>query len=76
MGGKIVGLLIVSIVLGLIIPMLGALFGGIAGWLVGIFFVAPSQVAEIVGVPMTDFQVGAMLGFVGGFLKTTVSSSS
>ena len=53
---------------------LSTLFGGFGGWVVGI--VVPSAVdvvREIVGVECTDFQLGAAFGFMGSFLKTSVS---
>lgn len=52
------------------------LFGGIAGWTIGLVFDAPQQVATLLGLELTDFQVGALLGFVGSFFKTQLSTSS
>lgn len=61
----------------LILP-LGTLFGGIAGWMVGMFFGDTILgIAGQLGIKgVTMFQLGAFLGFVGAFLRTTVSSSS
>lgn len=55
----------------------GTLMGGITGWVVGWVFDAPENFALLVGMPaLTAFDVGALLGFVGGFLRSSSSSSS
>jgi hypothetical protein len=59
-------------------PLIGISVGAFAGWVVGQFF--PGTVG-LVGSAITGgatipaWQVGAILGFVGGFFKTNVSSS-
>ena len=56
--------------------ILGTLFGGIAGWIVGLVFGDTILgIAGQLGIKsVTMFQLGAFLGFVGGFLKTKVSA--
>ena len=46
-------------------------FGGLAGWAVGMFFPAViDTLREFASQPdLTNFQVGAVLGFVCGFLS-------
>lgn len=55
---------------------LATLMGGFVGWLVGIFF--GDTILGIFGQlgihNVTMFQLGACLGFVGGFLKTKVTA--
>lgn len=56
----------------------GTLFGGVAGWVIGMVF---DQTIDALKVwasleDVTDFQLGAMLGFVGGFFRASVSKSS
>ena len=57
--------------------ILGTLMGGIAGWTVGVVFTdTMASLKEILGVTVSDFQFGAMFGFVGGFFRGSSSSSS
>lgn len=55
---------------------LGTLGGAVAGSIVGLFFgdTILGVVAQL-GLHVTMWQLGATLGFVGGFLRTTVSHS-
>jgi membrane protein YqaA with SNARE-associated domain len=59
----------------IVIVILGTLFGGIAGWIVGLFFTDTIMTTldrfgvETMG--MTMWQLGATLGFVSGFFKAT-----
>ena len=66
-----IGLVMLTIVM----VILGTLFGGIAGWIVGLFFTDTiMQTLNRVGVDtmgMTMWQLGATLGFVSGFFKST-----
>jgi len=66
----VAGLLFVAI-------LLSTVFGGIAGWVVGgVFPFVTDTVRGISGLTLTNFEIGAVLGFVGSFLKTSSSSSS
>lgn len=53
-------------------PLVGILLGAFAGWVVGLFF--PGTLS-LIGAAITAstvvpaWQVGAILGFVGGFFK-------
>ncbi len=55
----------------------GTLLGGVAGWIVGMFFGETILgIASQIGIKnVTMFQFGAFLGFVGGFLKTKVTAT-
>lgn len=59
----------------IVMVILGTLFGGIAGWIVGLFFTDTiMQTLNRVGVDtmgMTMWQLGATLGFISGFFKST-----
>lgn len=61
-----------------LVPILGVLFGAFAGWVVGLFFAETilgflSRMGmDIAGLAM--WQVGAALGFIGGFFKATLST--
>ena len=55
--------------------ILGTFFGGVAGWIVGLFFTdIIMDTLNRIGVDtmgMTMWQLGATLGFVSGFFKST-----
>lgn len=55
--------------------ILGTLTGAIGGWVVGLAFGDTILgIASQVGIKgVTMFQLGAFMGFFGGFLKTKVS---
>lgn len=56
----------------------GAAFGALGGWVVGWFFddtLYAAQRAFHISPALAPWQLGAALGFVGGFFKTSVSSS-
>lgn len=61
-----------------LVPILGVLFGAFAGWVVGLFFAETilgflaRMGMDIAGLAM--WQVGAALGFIGGFFKATLST--
>lgn len=55
----------------------GTLMGGITGWVVGLAFDAPENFAAMIGMPaLTSFDIGALLGFVGGYLRSRASASA
>ena len=66
-----VGLVMLIIVM----VILGTFFGGIAGWIVGLFFTDTIMgTLNRIGVDtmgLTMWQLGATLGFVSGFFKST-----
>ena len=66
-----VGLVMLIIVM----VILGTFFGGVAGWIVGLFFTDTIMTTlSRIGVDtlnMTMWQLGATLGFVSGFFKST-----
>jgi hypothetical protein len=76
---KFLGLLAAFCGLVFIMPLLGVLFGAFSGWVVGLFF-ADTILGFLARLGAhTDglavWQVGAAMGFFGGFLKTSVSQS-
>jgi len=68
------------LVLGLLflLPLLSALGGAFAGWVVGWFFAETitSFLAAFGVKGLAMWQIGMALGFVGGFFKTTTVSKS
>ena len=67
-------LLAVSIVFGACI--LGTAVGAFAGWTVGLVFDDSMKLmAEMFGIPKAEpYQLGAILGFIGGFFRSTLST--
>lgn len=57
---------------------LGTLIGACCGWVVGLFFgdTILGTFAQLGLHNVTMWQVGAFLGFVGGFFRTSVTSKS
>lgn len=59
----------------IVMVILGTLFGGIAGWIVGLFFTDTIMTTlnrfGVDTMGMTMWQLGATLGFVSGFFKFT-----
>lgn len=80
---KIAALVIGAIGLGVLVlvmaPLLGTLLGALTGWIVGWFF---SETVlgflAMLGIKgMVMWEIGAALGFVGGFFKSlTITKSS
>lgn len=72
---KLIAGLIVTIVaaaLLTVVPILGAAFGAFAGWVVGWFFDETILgIFRQFGITAEMWQLGAFLGFVGGFLRAT-----
>ncbi len=65
-------LVLVSLFLFMIV-LLGTLFGALAGWIVGLFF-TDTILGIFSALGVQDFamwQIGAFLGFVGGFFKSS-----
>lgn len=68
--------LIVGILL--LLPLLGTLAGLIVGWIVGWFF-SQTMLGIFAALGITGFkmwQIGAFLGFVGGFFRATSTNKS
>lgn len=59
-----------------VMTIFGTAFGAIAGWVVGLFFGDTIlNIAGQLGIHNTSmWQLGAFLGFVGGFMKTKTTT--
>jgi hypothetical protein len=65
----VVALLFVAVILGTFV-------GGVAGWIIGgVFPYVVASLNSVLGLSLTGFEMGAMLGFVGSFLSTSVRHS-
>ena len=54
---------------------IGTFFGGVSVWVIGyVFPYVPDTIREISGFTLTDFQLGAVMGFVAGYIRNIVSS--
>jgi hypothetical protein len=64
---------ILSILLSLFITIIaGTLMGGVVGWTVNLAFpVVADTLNALSGLKLDAFDQGAVLGFVGGFIKST-----
>jgi hypothetical protein len=54
--------------------LLSTVIGGIVGWIVGMVF--PFVIVTLntlMGTTLTAFEMGAVLGFVGSFFRTSVT---
>lgn len=73
---KIFGVSILVVGALFVTATLGTLMGGVAGWVVGyVFEDSIAALKAFAGLEVTDFQLGAMLGFVGGFFKSSTTVS-
>lgn len=76
---KIIASALAVLGLAFIMPILGTLIGAFMGLIVGLFFGQTIlDFLAAVGVNtvgMTMWQVGAAMGFLGSFLRTTVSKT-
>lgn len=60
-----------------VVVLLGTLIGGIVGWVVGIVFpFVFVTLNTLTGLTLTPFEIGAVLGFVGSFFKTSAAYES
>lgn len=63
------------VLLVILMVILGTLFGGIAGWIVGLFFtdtiLSTLNRFGVDTMGMTMWQLGATLGFISGFFKSS-----
>jgi hypothetical protein len=58
-----------------VVILLGTLVGGIVGWTVDLMF--PFVVVTLntlTGLELTAFEMGAVLGFVGSFFKSSLTT--
>tara|TARA_R110000851_G_scaffold3701_2_gene15083 strand:- start:12 stop:251 length:240 start_codon:yes stop_codon:yes gene_type:complete len=73
---EFVGVAIGSIGVVFLLVICGAFFGGVSGWIVGLFFtetiLGTLSAVGISGVTM--WQLGVTLGFVSGFFKSVKQS--
>jgi len=54
--------------------IIGTFVGGVVGWIIGMVF--PYVIASlntVLGLSLTGFEMGAVLGFVGSFLSTSTT---
>lgn len=59
------------------VVILGTLMGGVVGWCVNLMFpVVNATLNQVSGLALDAFDMGAVLGFVGGFFKSTNSTST
>lgn len=67
----------VAVIIAFIAPIIGVLIGAFMGWVVGLFFTASIlDFLARIGVDVAGlalWQVGAAMGFLGSFLRATVS---
>lgn len=73
----VVGVVAVAALL-ILATLTGTFFGGVAGWIVGWFFTDTILgVLAAVGIKgVTMWQLGATLGFLGGFVKSVQTNSN
>jgi hypothetical protein len=57
--------------------ILGTFVGGVVGWIVGaVFPYVIISLNSVLGLSLTGFEMGAVLGFVGSFLSTSTTVKS
>jgi hypothetical protein len=74
---KVVGAVVLLAFVAFLMPLIGIIFGAFAGWVVSLFWPATmAKIALVIGVAGTPgWQLGAGLGFVGSFFKTSVQQT-
>jgi len=66
----VVALLFVAVILGTFV-------GGVVGWIIGgVFPYVIASLNSVLGLSLTGFEMGAVLGFVGSFLSTSTTVKS
>jgi hypothetical protein len=76
MAAVILGAVAIAAIL-FVAVLLSTVIGGIVGWIVGLVF--PFVIVTLntlTGLTLTAFEMGAVLGFVGSFFKTSVTKES
>lgn len=68
---------ILTILAGLFIAVIaGTFIGGVVGWCVDLMFpVVNTTLNTLSGLSLTAFDMGAVLGFVSGFVKSSCTNS-
>jgi hypothetical protein len=75
--GIVLGAAVMIAVLLFVVVLLGTLIGGIVGAIVGMAFpFVIDSLNTLAGLTLTGFEMGAVLGFVGSFFKTSVTKES
>lgn len=55
--------------------LLGTLVGGVVGWTVDLMFpFVVTALNTLTGLELTAFEMGAVLGFVGSFFKSSLNT--
>lgn len=77
---KALGAIIALVSLVFFAPLIGVLFGAFSGWVVGLFF-ADTVLGFLarIGIDVSGlnmWQVGAALGFLGAFFRSSHTSNS
>lgn len=68
---KIIGVASVVVVMIPLFIILGTFLGGVVGWVVGgVFPFVTDTLRELFGVSLTNFQIGATLGFFGSAFRS------
>jgi hypothetical protein len=56
--------------------LLGTLVGGVVGWTVDLMFpFVVTTLNTLTGLSLTAFEMGAVLGFVGSFFKSSLNTN-
>jgi hypothetical protein len=78
-GESVTGIVGGTILLLLVAPILNTLFAGVGAWLISLVFEGSIRaVWRGIGINLDQFsffQIGCALGFVGGFLRSSVTTS-
>lgn len=65
------GVILMFMVIFFILSLVATLFGGLVGLIVGMVFpFVPEAINQVIGLQLTGFEIGAVLGFVGSFFRT------
>jgi len=75
---KALGAILVFAALIFLAPLIGIACGAFGGWVVGHFYPDTLSLisAKLFGEPIPAWQLGAALGFVGGFFKASQTNKS
>ena len=74
-------LAIIGVIVGIIVTLFvaviaGTLIGGCVGWCVNLMFpVVNASLNQVTGLSLSGFEMGAVLGFLSGFVKSTNSNT-